>query len=193
MSFLCGYWELLIWNSQKEKQLHSQPLGKQQSNVHGRDLRANWAPWPMLSPPRVLPRGRATHGCIAVVGNIPGCSVMTRQADLHAFLPQAIQQSSNRWACNYSPFERFLMHWFESHWFFFLVRRITKKWKHLNLSAIPAAWIFTAYSEGKVKTFGFSQPNCECNWMEKQSSSQKLSWSMFSVSFKMFKLSANQS
>ena len=99
-------------------------------------------------------------------GVTKGCSVMTSREDLHASLPQAIQQPDNRRACNYSPFERFLMHLVERHWFFFLVRITKEKRKHLNLAVIPAAWLFTEYSARKVKTFGFSQPNCECNWME---------------------------
>lgn len=92
-------------------------------------------------------------------GDILGCSAVTSQADLHASLPQAIQQFSNRWACNYSPFERFLMHWFESHWFFFLIRRTTKRRENTSASL----WF---------PLLGFSHHILQAEWKHLASASQ---------------------
>lgn len=145
----------------------------------------------MFSPARALAKVRAVHGCTATVGDILGCSAVTNQADLYASLPQAIQQFSNRWACNYSPFERFLMRWFESHWFFFLIRRTTKRRENTSTSL----WF---------PLLGFSQHILQAKWKHLASASQTMiviewsnclpvrSWA-FSASFKVFKLNANQS
>lgn len=111
-------------------------------------------------------------GASPLWGLTQSCSVMTSWEDLHASLPPAIQQFDNRWACNYSPFERFFnaLIW---KTLIFLPRKENnrEKRKHLNLTTIPAASLFTAYSAGKVETLGFSQPNCECNWIEQLSPS----------------------
>lgn len=128
-------------------------------------------------------------------GVTQGCSVMTNCEDLHASLPQAIQKFDNRWACNYSPFERFLMHWFESHWFFFLVRRTTKRSENTSTSQWFLLWI------------GFSQHILQAKWKHSAPASQTVnviewsnclpvrSWAeaCFLWASKMFELNASQS